>query len=510
MQPEAGETAAPSRREWTPLLIAYLVLSALYAIYSLQRHGRFETGGLDLGLFDQAVWRWSRFLSPENTIRRVPTLLADHFSPVMMLLVPVRWLGFDERGLLVVQPFIACAGAFPIFSFARRRLPRTDALLVAGAFLISWGLLQGLGFEIHEVAFTALFLPLAVDAFDRKAVWSFWIFLALWLLTKEDQGFAIAGLGLVAMAQRRWPLAAGLGAIGIGWVLLATRVLIPHFAGGTYNYWLYGYLGATPSAVLLYCLTHPVVFAKSVFTPLVKTKTLLQLLGGYAFAPLFSPYALLLVLPTLEHLLTDWPPSWSGRFQYWMPISAAAALAAADGWARLRRRSEASGRPALLGHRRSALVLLAASLVASVVAAVPQRGLLKPSNWSEPGIGREGREILALIPPDASVSATQQALGHLGARRSVYLLRYGWWHGRAYPPIRARYVVVDPILFAAGGKREDVHPFNDPEYRLLRRVGDWSLFRLRDDLPDARGFYPVPPGLKTLGAEMIFDQRANY
>ena len=51
--------AAPLRRE--PGVSALVLCAcAAYATLSLLRHAHFQTGGYDLGIFDQAVWHYAR------------------------------------------------------------------------------------------------------------------------------------------------------------------------------------------------------------------------------------------------------------------------------------------------------------------------------------------------------------------------------------------------------------------------------------------------------------------
>src|SRR5438067_80645 len=53
-------------------------LGAAYAVYAVLRHVHFQTG-LDLTIFDQAVWHLSRFEEPASTMKGVPNLWGDHF-----------------------------------------------------------------------------------------------------------------------------------------------------------------------------------------------------------------------------------------------------------------------------------------------------------------------------------------------------------------------------------------------------------------------------------------------
>lgn len=63
-------------------------MAILYSTYSLLRHWHYSSSGYDLGIFDQAMWHYSRFEIPRNTIADYPHILAEHFHPILLILVP--------------------------------------------------------------------------------------------------------------------------------------------------------------------------------------------------------------------------------------------------------------------------------------------------------------------------------------------------------------------------------------------------------------------------------------
>ncbi len=480
----------PARWERWALISLVLVAALVYAADALGRHARFATSGFDLGIYGQAVWHWSRFEAAESTIRRVQNLFGDHFHPTLMLYAPAFWFGDGLRNLLVAQVLVVTSAAFPIHAFARRRLGAWPTLGITGAYLSSWGVAQGLAFDVHDTSWSALALALTLDAFDRRSGWRLVLAAVFLLLTREDQGLALMGLGVAAFFLRRPREGALAVAAGLGWVLLATRVIIPYFGGAPYLYWFYGYLGPDLPSALIGAITHPLLVARNVFLPLAKTKTLLKGLGTYAFLPLFSPLSLVCAPNVLALLLSDSEARWESRYHYWMPISATAAIAAADGLARLGARRKTSAHR-LLPALAACLVLLSAG-IASRTPELGQGVFGRAASDVE-----SGRRILSLVPPEASVSATNQALGHLAARRSAYLLRYGGFSAQGFLPVRAEYVVVDAAALQAAGGRRAVHPFTDPDYEEIAAENGWSLHRLRPGIPVAQGLQPITlPELK--------------
>jgi hypothetical protein len=107
------------------LVIAYAVV---FGVLSLIRHWSFHSTGLDLGVFDQVLWNTSqgRFMASTLSLDRcVPhSFFGDHFSPILVALVPLYWIAPHPETLLVVQTIALAAGALPLYLLARALLPR--------------------------------------------------------------------------------------------------------------------------------------------------------------------------------------------------------------------------------------------------------------------------------------------------------------------------------------------------------------------------------------------------
>ncbi|MBI3559955.1 DUF2079 domain-containing protein, partial [Candidatus Gottesmanbacteria bacterium] len=82
------------------LVIWIILLSVLYSTLSIIRHNHFQSGGFDLGVYDQAVWQYSRFQWPYNTIKD-RFILGDHLTLTLPLLAPLFWFWSDARTLLI-------------------------------------------------------------------------------------------------------------------------------------------------------------------------------------------------------------------------------------------------------------------------------------------------------------------------------------------------------------------------------------------------------------------------
>ena len=68
-----------------------ILFAGIFTAKGLLIHGNLGTSAFDLGIFDQAFWRYSRFLDHFNTVRGLP-ILGDHFSPIAFAFAPLYWL----------------------------------------------------------------------------------------------------------------------------------------------------------------------------------------------------------------------------------------------------------------------------------------------------------------------------------------------------------------------------------------------------------------------------------
>src|SRR4030081_259881 len=77
------------------------VYFSLYAWLSVRRHQTFHSFGPDLGLFDQVFWNTVHGRVLESTmslgLQQPHTFFSDHFSPALLILVPLYAARKDGR-----------------------------------------------------------------------------------------------------------------------------------------------------------------------------------------------------------------------------------------------------------------------------------------------------------------------------------------------------------------------------------------------------------------------------
>jgi uncharacterized membrane protein len=494
---ERGFATVGSRLvEWTRLsggtlgLIALgLVVAAFVGVFVAQTwalHRHFGTYGFDVGIYDQGTWLLSRLRAPFVTVRGL-SLFGEHASYILVLVAPLYRIWADPRLLLLLQALALALPAWVIYRLGAKHLGNPAAgLAVAVAYLAFPGMQWALTWQFHPETLAAAFLALAALAADggRYRLMGLWLGLAL--LCREDVGLVVAGFGGLLMLSGQRVVGRRVLIAGLAWWVLATFLFIPWANARQTNLFElnYGVTGVGPIALLR---ALPSMAGRALATALSNQGLgyLLLILVSFLGLPLLAPRTLLPVAPALFLNLAAIPPEQHQiRFQYLATTAPFLGIATV------------AGLKVVAGRRRA---LLAPLLVALVVVALVVDQRFGPAPWSHDRIvataapgDQARRRALAMIPPDAPVSAQFNLVPQLSHRVRIYefpnpFRTSNWGLSGDVHPARdlreVRYVVVDRSLL------------DDDQQSLLRDLQaspDWTT-RLDSDnvvLLERRGSGP--------------------
>ncbi|MEW6516091.1 MAG: DUF2079 domain-containing protein [candidate division FCPU426 bacterium] len=318
---------------WLWTLVGLYVFVFFYL--GVARHVGLNTYALDLTVYQQAFVNWQLF-SP--IIGK--SLMADHFSPVLYLLLPVMKLFNSPLTLLLLQAAALALAGVPLYSLARRLgLEAVPALVLVFVYynFVYTGRLANSDFRVEHL------LPLAFllvfDAYAAGVSWKFWVWLGLALGIKEDAGFYLLPWLLMAGAfyrERRlqaW-IAAGVclavGLLALVAMLLANHGVYPYFSH--WSHWGKGLFG-----ILAGALSQPFATLGVWFTP-----EFLKMLLATAFLPLATFWGLALLPPVWVQLASSRLSQATLQWYYAAPIIPFLFAALAAGWAAMDRRLQNS------------------------------------------------------------------------------------------------------------------------------------------------------------------------
>ncbi len=433
-QPESRATGfTPSRPVANRVWVVSLSALILYLLDSLIRHAHFHSG-FDLTIFDQAVNQYAHLRAPDVLVKSQQpfNILGDHFHPILVLLAPFYRLWPDARVLLIAQALLVAGGVHVVARLSVRSLGRAG-YAVGAAFAVSWGILQAVDFDFHEIAFAVPLLALALEALLAGRYTHVVVFSSLLVLVKEDSPLLVLGIALVLAAQRRYRPALVLGVIGVVSFLLLVLLVIPYFSySHTYTYFAYaggrshGLDGLAASAL------------HTVFS--VRGLTFLGALAVTTGLGLRSPVALA-ILPTLGARLVSSNYAYTGfLYHYNATLMVVCFVALTDGMVRQRRRAVlVSGHPTgrLLRFQVVALAVVAVvSLVRAPTMASILAGLIRCGHCAT------ASQAVATVPDGARVAADVFLMPHLVDRAQVMQADPGFVDPTGLP-IRADWVVLD-------------------------------------------------------------------
>ncbi len=427
-----GAGRAWSRRDAALIGAVAAAACAYFALLGLLQHWNFYTFGWDLGVFDQVIWNTSHGRFFDYSFRPY-SYLGDHFSPVLVLLAPLPWMGFGPSSLIVVQALAFGLAAVPLYAAVRRLAGPAPAWLLTGAYLLSLPVMRAVTFDFHPEAFVPL---LAFTAFWGLTERSTPVFLAasLGLLTvKEDTFILVLGMAWLAWFGFgvRGP-ALALAGVAMLYTAVVSFIVMPDLHGHVTNPIIerYGYLGDTTPGVAWGALTHPDRVIEHL-TRWPSLEAVAVLLAGFAFLPLLSPrllppLACLLLVP----LLADHEQQSTLSLHYavvpgtFVVIASALALssgAAERAWERVSARIGAPSSSS--SHARTIAAGCALALTLALFAwksPAPPSFSAQDDRFAPGGHAEIAESLVKTVPPDIRISVQSTFLPHLVRRPEIY------------------------------------------------------------------------------------------
>lgn len=476
---------------FTPLLVV-LVSAAAYSCfagyYTIQQHRHLSTSAFDLGIYDNTI-----FNALKGNFGHSPVLygpgkvhyLASHAEYGMFLFLPLYAIKPGAETLLLIQAVLLGFAAVPLFLFARTRVSQPIAVVVAWAYLM-FAPLHGPNFyDFHWLPLAIFFHFWMYFALATRRTWLAVLCVLVLFAMREDiaVGLALLGFFLAATGARvRFGLALGLSSVL--WFGVNKFVIMPHMGTWWFDN-MYSELFAdgksSYASVFRTLLSNP-VYAATTFVREQKLTYVFQMLVPLAFLPARRAALIPLLLPGafFTLLTTAYWPTVSIAFQYtthWIPYLFLAAVIALS----LLHRGE-GGRI----RQRAAVGTLALALLSHSYnfGAVLQHesfigGFGQIDFSHSPEQAKRYQDLMSLvrlIPPSASVAATEYVNPHISARKDAYTFRY-------------ELPVVDRILVSSneivGDNRKLLRSLmNKASYRLVTRAHEFYLFERGESSPE--------------------------
>jgi uncharacterized membrane protein len=461
---------------------AFYVL--FFSFYLLRWHEKLRTGNFDLSINNNLMFGGlhGHFLESTVVFPQDPKkYLANHAKFGGYLFLPIYALFPSAKTLLVLQSTFIGVSALPLFGFARRRLSEWVAALVALAYLAYYPM-HGASFsEFQYVPIAGFFVLTTIWAAETRRWKTFAIVALVGITMREDIPIGMAVVGMFLLLSGHRPLPGLLLAVVSSIYFVVLRFHIMETAGDWWFPNMYKELWADGEkgfrSVIKTLLTNPLFVVSKILVE-KKIYYLLHLFVPLVFLPARRWYLWAAFIPgaLLTLLITNYDPPITFSFHYvmhWAPYLFAAAVLALE---------SIGARPDFGSERRNAaaMAMFAASAVLSYnYGAFPQRDGSFKGGFQRVDFGLSDAEkeryqnlqtLIAMIPKDASVAATEKLGPHASSREKMYTMRHG--------PQDAEYILASSReLKLARTRPKLLEVVRTGRYGVVKRIADLALLK---------------------------------
>lgn len=460
--------------------IGMTLYTLLFLILVFWKYQNFHYNALDLAIFNQMLFASAHGHWFASSIHP-PSYLGDHFSPILLLLLPFYYLKSSPYILLIAQTMTLVACAMPLYAITNKLLNDKFAIAVVIAWLANPIVQNVTLFEFSALPFAVLLLLTAFYFYQKNSFAPFMLCCALALTVREDVALVVAMFGIIAAIDRKkiaWivvPIAASLL-----YFFVALKIIGLSGAGGSYKFFVYySWLGSDLPSALKTLLTHPWLPLFYLFR-LGNLAMLLGLLLPLALVPLINPTYLLLGLPIFLQLALG-TPGGSGvvlQTQYGSLLVMAVFIAAIYSLAAIVQPTKRTKTTQLItDHYPLTIIVFLVALIYFALTLGPLPGTLATiatTGWQNSSTVAK-QELLSQIPADAAVAATYDYVPQLSSRDQLYSFNYAFLASQQFlttpyslPP--TSYILVDYSDLITYELQYGSSPFYHSQYQARRQA----------------------------------------
>ncbi len=290
------------------LYLSIIIYIILFSFLSLKKYYIFGYNAFDLAIFNQVFYNTIHGDWFAGTVN-LNIYLADHFTPIIIFLLPFYYLKQSAESLLVIQSVFLGLSAWPLYKIALRI--NKDKLIALGISLI-WLFNPYLHsanlFEFHLISIAVFFIFWAFYFYIKNNFPVFALFFILAILVREDISLLLLGFPLLSYLDNKklkWKLFTFF--TPLIYFFLSMKI-ISHFSetGNTKFIIYYSWLGGDGLLSVLWAwFSHPINFVLHILSP-INIGGIFIILLPVLFLPLINKkYLLLLLFPFTQFILTS-------------------------------------------------------------------------------------------------------------------------------------------------------------------------------------------------------------
>ncbi|MFC1668095.1 DUF2079 domain-containing protein [Chlamydiota bacterium] len=391
--------------------------------FVIKRHFSLCSNAYDLGLFNQLLWNSVHGNFLISSLKGNLSYLTDHFSPIVVVLIPFYWFFQTPVTLLIFQTVSMTVSGILVYFISKKVTNNTVCSIAWLVVFYSFLPVRMINiFDFHPVS---LSIPFLLGAFlfylnNKKIVMI--LFLVLASFCKEEVALILTFFGVYVFFKNKEQKRGIFIVFYAVLIFILGVVILPALLGKSYVYFnRFSYLGNSVSSILINSFTHPqrIIFKLCSFSTL---RYVVRLLAPLAFLPLLSPVLLLMCFPTfIINMLSTFDAQNSIYYHYVSGIIPFLFIAGIYGFQKvlLINKEWLKKGDTRFGSRRKSLllVLLLASLLFYGRSEVRRIRELQASSEVLFSLNTAQK----IIPKDAIVSAESHILPHLSSRQYIYM-----------------------------------------------------------------------------------------
>lgn len=480
---------APRTRRLTPTVLA-LCLAGFFCVYfsyyTVLQHLRLGTFSWDMAIFDNMMWNLIRgsWFKASPVLGRTGSHIQYHATFIAYLFAPFYALYQHSESLLIMQATLAGLGALPIYLLTKRRLGGWAGVAVTYAYVVHAPLHGPIFYDFHFITTAPFWVGWVLYSFEaERKGWLVFTFICALLVREEISAtLSMAALLYLMMGRRpRWAIAGGI--LAAFYFVAVKFVVMPLHRGAgpdkqTFAWIFAGLIAPGESGlvgVVRTVLTNP-VFTLASLLDTDKLIYVLKTFGPLLLLPLRGRLTWILFLPCAIFTLlsTGYKPLIQTYFQYTSTYTSYLFFAAVLAMTQL-------GGEGMTGRVRKAAALSALFVTATVFSF--NQGAIFQHNSFVGGFTQVSftrtdadkarlknlNELIAMIPPRASVAATEMEASHVSNRPDCFTMRFG--------ADRADYLLVNLDEVSWGDSRTNMlAAINTGRYGFVATRGRFALW----------------------------------
>ena len=403
------------------VLVFFFVLTA----FSVLRYKTFSAPNYDFGIFCNMFYNMKNSFTPLVSCERDEILshFAVHFSPAVYVFLPFYYIFPSPVTIAVCQTAAIYSGIIPfVLIMKNRNIDSFNTCLFAVVYAANAAYTGGCAYDFHENCLLVPFMMWMFYFYEKKKLPLMFLFALFTLMVKEDAFVYVSVFAVyIILSERNFIKGASLLFVALAYFAVACYILEQFGTGimaNRYNSMIAedeGLFGIVKTV-----LTNPGYAVKQIFnTPdhqAGKLTYFVQIMFPLAFIPFMTnkPVRLVLVLPVLLNLLTDYAYQYDISFQYSFAIMSLLLYLCVVNMSDMEKKK-----------RDKASVMAAGLAVMMFFMLIIPRISGEANEYADKKeIFAEMEEVLDEIPEDARIAASTFLIPYLSERTELFEVYY--------------------------------------------------------------------------------------